>query len=527
MKTRLFIYSVIAAGSVSLFSCNGNKTDKSSDSAANNDSIKEAKIERLPDTTYSSVDAMKYEVVVMDTTTTGKLESLANLYAQHPTSAMLFRMGPKRDADFNGSFDKMPTTIEVAWSALTNGRSGEANKAYTRWGGGTGWNGQPLYIEWPDSLAAKLKNNNLVTSNFNGKEVIFGSLIGRVYFLNPDNGQPTREPIDVKNPIKGTVSFDPTFNGNLYVGQGIPATRPFGALVVDLFSNEVTDTFGEDPKAYRHWGAYDSSPIRVGQFLFRPAENGSVYKFTIEHGKQKIHSVLRYRAVGSALGIEASMSVYANYGFVADNHGNVIAINLDNMKPVWHYTLGDDTDATPLVAVEDGTPYLYVGSEEDLSNRGYAKMAKLNALTGQEVWGIQIEAKRRPDGDKHFDGGFYASPILGEGNCEGLIFTNVVKNTKGANGSFIAIDRKTGKVVYDLPLKYYSWSSPVGALTKDGQMVVIAADGAGNIYIIDAKKGEIVASEKVGNNFESSPVLVGNSIYMGSRGNGLYKVTFK
>lgn len=525
MVKDYLLYAIIAFASANMVSCSGNKSTSADDSdSVANDSIAREKVERLPDTTYVSADVIKFEVTVVDTATTGRLETIENLYAESPSSVMLFRNGPKRDADFNGSLDTIPHNITVDWRYATEEHPGE--KTFDRWRGGTGWSGQPLYIEWPDSLADRLKKSGLVNSDFHGKEVLFGSLVGKIYCLDPTSGKPTREPINVNNPIKGTMSFDPSFNGNMYVGQGIPATRPFGALVVDLFSNSITDTFGEDSKAWRQWGAYDSSAIRVGQFLFRPSENGSLYKFTIEPGKQNLHTVLRYRAKGSALGIEASMAVYANYGFIADNHGNVIAVNLDTMKPVWHYWLGDDTDATPLVAVEDGTPYLYVGSEEDLSNREYAQFAKLNAVTGEEIWSKQIPAKRKPVGDKHFDGGFYASPLLGKGNCEGLIFTNLVKNTSGSNGCFIAFDRKTGDTVYELPLKMYSWSSPVGTVTKDGQMVIILGDGAGNIYVIDAKKGEIVTSKNVGHNFESSPILIGNCIFVGSRTNGLFRISF-
>lgn len=525
IKYHNFLTALILG--VLVASCSGRNKSKDTDSAADDraeNMVTEAVAERLPDTAYQSADRLKYVVEVLDTTVNGRLESLADLYSAQK-SVMLFRKGPKRDARFESNFDTIPTQIEVDWKFLTDEQA--ANKTYARWGGGSGWNGQPNYIEWPDSLAQRLKASGIVNDNFTGKEVLFGSLIGKVYFLNPDNGKITREPINVVNPIKGTVSADPTFNGNLYVGQGIPAQRPFGAIVIDMFSNKVSDTFGEDPKAYRQWGAYDSSPVRVDRFLFRPAENGSLYKFVIEPGKQRLHSVLRYRGEGSALGIEASMAVYANYGFIADNHGNITAVNLDTMKPVWHYWLGDDTDATPLVAVEEGTPYLYVGSEEDLSNRGVAKFAKLNALNGEEVWSIDVPAKRKSIDTKHFDGGFYASPLLGEGNAEGLIFTNVVKNLNGSNGSFIAIDRKTGKVVYDLPLKHYAWSSPVGGLTKKGEMVVVTGDCAGNIYIIDAKQGKIITSKTVGYNFESSPVLIGNSIFVGSRSNGFYKISFK
>ncbi|MDE6288038.1 MAG: PQQ-like beta-propeller repeat protein, partial [Muribaculaceae bacterium] len=95
------------------------------------------------------------------------------------------------------------------------------------------------------------------------------------------------------------------------------------------------------------------------------------------------------------------------------------------------------------------------------------------------------------------------------------------------NGSFIALDAGTGKIVYTIPTSGYSWSSPVGFLDPDDRMYILTGDSIGNIYLIDGLDGTIVVKRKVGCNFESSPVVVGNSAVVGSRINGIYKLSIE
>ncbi|MDE5850672.1 MAG: PQQ-binding-like beta-propeller repeat protein [Muribaculaceae bacterium] len=519
----------LAVGILASAGCGSRKQDSqategdslATDSIATQETVES--IERLPDTVYTSAAKISHVIEVKDSAAEGRIDNLTNLYGK-TNSILTFRKGPLRQGDFKAKLDSLPTSMKIDWTIETELE--RKDTVYGPWGGGTGWTGQPLYVEWPDSVAAKMKRNSAVTGDFTGKEVIFGSLCGKLYFLNPQSGKFTRQPVDVGNPIKGTASVDPTFNGNIYVGQGVPASRPFGAKAISLLDNKTIDFMPEDPKAWRHWGAYDSSPIRVGQFLFRPAENGSLYKYLVKaNGEISLQATLRYKVNGAAPGIESSMAVYANYGFLADNHGNILAVNLDNLKPVWHYSLDDDTDASPMVAIEDEHPYVYVGCEIDRVDRGFAKFAKLNAITGEKVWEITPEGRRYNIGKKHFDGGFYASPLLGEGDCADMIFTNRVKNTNGQNGVFMAISRKDGKVLYETPLAHYSWSSPAGLQTKDGQMLIVTADGSGNLYLIEGKSGRILIKKSVGYNFESSPIIINNTIYIGSRSNGLNKIT--
>lgn len=516
---KLFGTALMALVSLCALSCgNGSQNGESlTDSIVDSAAIAENVIVRmLPDTVYPSASKVKFDIQIQDTTTDGTLETIDDLY-EAVSGALTFRGGGRRDAAFGGVLDSVPTKINVDWHFITD--EDYAPTKYGSWGGGTGWTGQPIYIEWPDSVRAKF-------AQAAEKEIMVGSLSGRVYFIDYETGKSSRKAINTENPIKGTISLDPSLNGNLYVGQGLSAHKTVGALVIDLHKHQITHNFGPDPKARRRWEAYDSSPVRVGQFLFRPAENGTLYKFIIEPGSLKLHSALRYTVGGAAPGMEASMAVYRNYGFTADNGGNIVCVNLNTLRPVWHYKLPDDIDATPVVVEEsDGGVYLYTGCEVEHSGVTNACFVKLDVLTGKEIWINRTEAHRANVGPKHFDGGYYGSCLPGMGNCSDLVFANLVRNTKGQNGEFIAIDRKTGKTVYATPLKYYAWSSPVGFLTKDGKQYVVTGDCAGRIYLINGTDGKIISTRTVGTNFESSPVVVGNSLVVGSRGNSIYKMS--
>ncbi len=476
----------------------------------------------LPDTAYPSVSKIHAVTEIVDTTTDGTINDTRNIYDDAP-GVFTFRRGAYRDANFHGTVKGTPSKISIDWEFTTG--NARANERYGNWGGGSGWTGQPLYVEWPDSCVTRFRNAGSLTGDFSHKEIIVGSLAGRVYFINFENGKASRKPVDVVNVIKGTVSLDPTLNGNLYVGHGIPLQRPFGAVVIDLYRHQVSHSFGEDSKAPRPWGAYDSSALRVGQFLFRPGENGTLYKFSVEPGTLKLHSTLRYTTASGSLGMEASMSAYANYGYTADNHGNLVCTNLNTMRPVWHYDFIDDTDASPVLIVENNHPYIYTGAEIDKQGRGYAKFAKIDGLNGKAVWETKFEGRLAEVGKKHFDGGFYATALPGCGNCSELLFTNVVRNQHGQNGEFVAMERSTGKVRYSVALKHYAWSSPVGFVNERGEMFVFAADCSGNVYLFRGTNGELLYTAHIGNNFESSPVVVGNKLVVGSRGNTIFKMS--
>ncbi|MDR1675688.1 MAG: PQQ-like beta-propeller repeat protein [Tannerella sp.] len=129
--------------------------------------------------------------------------------------------------------------------------------------------------------------------------------------------------------------------------------------------------------------------------------------------------------------------------------------------------------------------------------------------------------------DKTFDGGMFATPLLGGGNCPDMLFPNFVINDPAGRGEFVALNKHTGEIVYRVPLKRYAWSSPVAIYNRENEMFVFTADTDGHVYIIEGKTGKVVLTQKTGNNFESSPVITGNKIVIGSRGREIYKLSIE
>ncbi len=512
---------------VLLYSCGGNASTQS-ECVADTTAIAETVIELpeyVPDTVFPSAAQVTWCIDTLMPEVDGRIDSLTDDYTG-ASGIMTFRGNLMRNADYNGHISYTPGDITVDWVYTTD--EDYTLTSHGRWGGGTGWTGQPLYIDWDMDGLARLRQANLVDSEFSGKEIIVGSLSRKIYFIDFISGRASRDAVPVGNPIKGTVSFDPSFNGNLYFGHGVPAESPFGANLLDLYTDSITFTFGRDPKAWRGWGAYDSSPVRVGQFLIWPGENGSLYKWIVCPGSLKLYSVMRYRVNEFAPGMESSIAVWRNLGYVADNHGNIICVNLNTFEPRWHYSLHDDIDATPVLSEESGVPYLYVGCEVDRQGEGEARFVKLNALTGEEIWLNTLEACRVQVDEKHFDGGYYATALLGSGDCAHLVMLNCVLNTnEKRNGVFVAFNRKDGSEAYKVKLDSYAWSSPVSMQSDDGHTYIITADCIGNIYVIRGIDGEIMVKRKIGMNFESSPIVIGNNLIIGSRGNSIYKLTVK
>ena len=329
--------------------------------------------------------------------------------------------------------------------------------------------------------------------------------------------------------VKGTVGLDPEYY-NLYVGQGVPRQPgPFGHQVFDLLKHERTFFFGPDPKAWRGWNSFDSNSIVAGGYLFWCGENGSVYKYERSQGTLRRVSVMRYRVNGMAPGIESSLCVYRNYGYFSDNRGNVICINLNTMKPVWYYNNHDDSDGTMLCREEGGVPYLYTACEVDKQgDSGLCHFIKLNGLNGERVWETNIPCRRINLPGKTLDGGMYASPLIGSGDCQDMIFANICRNgASSSGGELTAFSTKDGKILYTVPYGQFAWSSPVAFHNEKNEMFVFAGDASGIIRIIRGKTGEVVCKKVVGSNFESSPVVIGNTAVVGCRGNKIYKFVIK
>ncbi len=523
---------LVAASSCSSNARQNQNIDINDDSTKNQQADTIAAVEKqpevvfLPDTIFASVNALEYKVETKDNSD-GTLKFTDDLYRSTP-GVFTFRANLYRDADMGGTVTGTPTTIERVWTFNTDYDTQPTK--YGTWGGGSGWTGQPVYVKWTDEQVAHFKaTSKELTADFSNEEIMFGSLCSKTYFLNPNTGKPSRTKLDAGNTIKGTGSIDPEFY-NYYLGQGVPCRAPFGCMAYDLEKHEKTFFYGPDAGAWRAWGAFDSSPVDVGGFLIWPGENGTIYKYIREQGNLKMHSLLRYKVKGrNAPGIESSICVYKNYGYVCDNHGNVLCINLNTMKPVWRYDNHDDSDGTIVCRPENGTPYIYTACEVDKQGfSGTCHIVKLDGTNGTPVWDTEILCKRTGTSGHVLDGGVYCTPLVGKGDCEGMLFYNICRNSAAkSNGEFTAISTETGKVIYAKPLKQFAWSSPVAFYNENNEAFIFTGDASGNAYLFKGITGELICTKVLANNFESSPVVIGSSCIVGSRINGIHKFVIK
>ena len=450
MDNKILVGSVMVTAVAIMTACTGRGTGNTSDT----DSTviePEIPIEQLflPDTAYASVEVVKF-VVEDEDSVAAPLKDLDDRYAGKE-SVYVFRKDLRRDADYGGKVKGTPREVEIAWAFET--AYDTTHTRFGTWGGGSGWTGQPLYVKWTDDQQALFKKSSPgLTADFGPEEIIVGSLCGKGYFINYQTGKASRQPLDLGNVVKGTIGLDPEYY-NLYVGQGVPRQAgPFGHQVFDLLKHERTFFFGPDPKAWRGWNAFDSNSIVAGGYLFWCGENGSVYKYERSQGTLRRVSVMRYRIGGMAPGIESSLCVYRNYGYFSDNRGNVICINLNTMKPVWYYNNHDDSDGTMVCREEGGAPYLYTACEVDKQgDSGICHFIKLNGLNGERVWETNIPCRRINLPGKTLDGGMYASPLIGSGDCQDMIFASICRNgaSKSA-GELTAFSTKDGKILCNI-----------------------------------------------------------------------------
>lgn len=444
---------------------------------------------------------------------------------------LTFRGNNLRNSAVYGETNIVEKQLEIDWSFTTSARS---------WGGGAGWTGQPAIIKWDDNLKQMMNIDDEFKKKDNFVEVIYGSLDGRIYFLDLETGEQTRKAIDIKNPIKGSLSLDPRGYPLLYIGQGIPETGQIGFRIYNLINGELlTFINGKDPIAYRGWGAFDSSPLinRETDRMLLGGENGLFYNvklntnFDLDKKQISINPDIykyRYKTEGNKrYGIENSVAVYKNIAFFADNDGYIQAINLLNMKPIWVVESFDDTDATLVLEIVNDIPYIYSGTEVDLQGKGgYSYLRKIDGLTGEILWEVKYPCLYS-GGEKPVNGGALATPAIGKESINNLVIYTLARYDKMSSGLMVALDKETGKEVWRWLMPYYSWSSPVDFYDNQGNAYLIQADSIGDTYLFDAKTGKLLDKVNLGSNIESSPAIYNDTIVVATRGQKIYGIKIK
>lgn len=443
-----------------------------------------------------------------------------------------FRGNNYRTSPSFGKCDIKEKKLESMWKFTTSSST---------WGGGAGWTGQPSIVKWPEELKKSMNIKDEFKEKKDFTEVIYSSLDGNIYFLDLETGKPSRDKIYVGNPIKGTLTIDPRGIPLLYVGEGINERDVVGLNIFSLIDGrKLYELSGWDSNAYRGWPAFDSSPLVHGatDTLIEGGENGILYVMKLNTNYDaKANSIsidpkitkYRYRISGSQglLGIENSVAIYGNLLYFADNNGYIQCIDLNTMKPIWLFDGGDDTDASITIDVEHNIPYLYTGTEVDIQgSKGVSTLKKINGLTGEAVWSKKMQCESLIGNDP-VNGGLLATNIVGKNKLSDRVIFSLARYKGFNRGAVIAVDKKSGGILWETDLDNYMWSSPVDFYDEEGNGYIIQCDSIGNMFLMDGVTGKILDKVNLGSNIESSPAIFNDMVVVATRGGLMCGVKIK
>lgn len=444
-----------------------------------------------------------------------------------------FRGNNYRNSASYGYVDVKEEKLEKVWSV---------NVGHIDIWTGVGWNGQPSIVKWDNNLKKKMNLFSNKSDKEDLKEVIYGALDGKIYFLDLDDGSKTRSQINIGAPIKGSITVDPRGYPLLYAGQGIDEVNEkkvkIGFYIFNLLNQrQLYFLNGIDLSSYRYWGAFDSTPLihKESDTLFECGENSMLYSIKLNTMYDSVKGIIsiapdetKYRYLSPfkrSLGIESSIAAYKNLGYFTDNGGALKCVDLNTLSPVWIRDVTDDSDSTIAIEEHDkNNVMLYTANEVDLQGEnGYSYVRKINALTGELKW----EKKYQCTYNSETNGGALASPVIGKNDIDNLVIYNIAKSYKKNGSKLIAFDKETGTEIWVINFDRYSWSSPVDIYTKDGKSYILQSDSAGYMYLIEGISGRILDKIPLEANIEGSPAVYDNMLVVGTRGQKIWGIKIK
>lgn len=397
---------------------------------------------------------------------------------------------------------------------------------------GCGWTGQPLVAQWDAETRAIMNMYEEKKAKDGLVEAVYAKLDGRIHFIDMEDGSQTRDPVFVGQVFKGSGALDPRGYPIVYLGGGLQRGGQLQQIyAVSLIDGSILFKLsGSHPNVPRYWFGFDGGPLVDGETdtLIYAGENGLIYtiKLNTQYDKAAgtltmepdepvmIANTTKYSKSGRYLGYESSPTAVGKYLFLADNSGLLECIDINTLQPVWVQDLKDDVNACLAFEWDGDTPYLYTGPSTDYKY-GDVALYKVNAQTGEIVWELPYKCGY----DSSIPGGVMGSPVLGKAgtNMDGMIIFSLGRYPTIGKGQVIALDKKTGEILWEYETTRNIWSSPIALYTEDGRGYLFQADIGGNCHLIDAATGEKVAYYDLGRTTESSPVAFGNRILIGTR----------
>ncbi len=455
---------------------------------------------------------------------------------------LTFRSGPLRQNAAYSTVEVENETLSVVWNQPIGSMKTSESTVY-----GVAAPGQPVIVKWPTELRRNMGMYDAAKEVTALKEAIVAGQDGKVHFFNLLTGDATRDPIELGAPSRGGLSV--ATNGTPILGVGqynkklANKTVNNGYHILDLVTNKKAKLIAGDGKdknsnysGFTGAALFDSTTgtmIVGGQNgvlytaelgLLKDTYNYGVNKVTLDSAIQGYKSLTKDQKKTNT-NIDASVAMYNNYVYFGDQDGIVQCVDVNTLTSVWAVDTEDNVDSTPALDVEDGTAVaLYTGNT--IANRtgktAACTIRRLNALTGETEW--TYEAPELIYQSKNAKTGVYASPVVGqESISDRVIFT--VSYGNDAPSRVFALEKKTGKVIWETALEGLSISSPVAVYNEAGDAWIVQAEQNGKIHLINASSGKIVNSlqltaseENAELEIEASPAVYGNLMVIGTTG---------
>ncbi|HEX78725.1 MAG TPA: PQQ-binding-like beta-propeller repeat protein [Dehalococcoidia bacterium] len=237
---------------------------------------------------------------------------------------------------------------------------------------------------------------------------------------------------------------------------------------------------------------YGSTAV-AGELVYVGGADGKVYAFTIDTGASRW---VYPRSGNLGAVILGGTVVNQDIVYVCTVAGDVYALDVVNGDYIWDYDIGEDVWATPAVA--DNT--LYIGT---FDKNVYA----IDINTGEEKWQHPFET-----------GGPIISSVVIDGD---------VLYIASFDRHIYALNKESGEPIWQYPdvdggeenPEKWFWASPV---LCNGS--IYAANMDGKVYVIDAGSGGLVTAIDLGAAISSTPVAVGDEVFVATEEGRVYSI---
>ncbi len=458
-----------------------------------------------------------------------------------------FRGNNFRDNASYGFANMTDKKFGDSWSINTGSLTGLDLYGQTYTWSGSGWVGQPLIVKWPKETKAIMNMYDWAKQDDNLVEVIYATMDGNIYFLDLNTGKKTRDTLNMGYTFKGAGALDPRGYPIMYVGSGYDSLKGKSRVfVISLIDFKILYEFGNnDSFSLRGNLCYFDASALVDadtDTLIYPGENGIMYiiKLNTEYdeaaGTLSIapDDVVKWNYYGNRtelthhwVGMEDSAVIWRGHAIFADNGGNLMCLDLNTLTLDWVQDVIDDTNCSPVLAIEDGHPYVYISTSFHYGWRSYTTATipiwKIDAETGEIVWHTDYTCYS----ESGVSGGVQSTAAIGKHDLEGRIYITVSMTDNSHGGKLVCLDTKTGEVIWEHKA-YYTWSSPVLVYNEDGSgYVVYCTYGSGTMYLLDGETGAVLDTFSTQGGVEASPAVYKNTIVIGTRQCKIWGVKLK